>query len=65
MGQKTSDGTEPEDHHIAARRETLTIPRHNPATQQMLVVGKRREEAEAKLQQRLLKSKRAPETPAE
>ncbi|MBT2586526.1 hypothetical protein [Arthrobacter sp. ISL-95] len=65
MVQKPSEGTEPADHQIAAKRETLTIPRHNPATQQMLVVGKRREAAEAKLQQRLLKPKQAPETTAD
>ncbi|MDR6989137.1 hypothetical protein J2Y66_003652 [Paenarthrobacter nitroguajacolicus] len=61
MVQKQSDGTMPSTHQVPAEREARTVPLHNPATQQMLVVGKRREEAEAKLEQRLHKSKQMPE----
>ena len=66
MGQKPSEGTELANHPVAAKPEAgRSIPQHNPATQQMLVVGKRREEAEAKLQLRLLKPTGSPKTPAD
>lgn len=34
-------------------QDVQRLPLHNPATQQMLILGKRREAAEAKLEQRL------------
>lgn len=41
------------------RREWLPLHQHNPVTEQLLLVGKRRETAEAQLQQRLLERRPA------
>lgn len=44
---------EPEDRERSAGPKSVPLSLHNPVTQQMVVVGKRREAAEALLAERL------------
>lgn len=54
MDQNTSDGrSQPEGHKQAFEPNRLPWIQHNPVTQQMLIVAKRRETAEALLAKRL------------
>lgn len=62
MVQQSSRKPLPGERPTAVPQDLQRLPLHNPATQQMLIVGKRREAAEAKLEQRL-RAKNTPVTP--
>ncbi|MDR6685395.1 hypothetical protein J2Y41_000948 [Arthrobacter sp. 1088] len=56
MSQTTTpaSGSEPQAGSRDGRSERSPLHLHNPVTERMLLVGKRRETAESQLQQRLL-----------
>ncbi|NWL12161.1 hypothetical protein DM793_12805 [Paenarthrobacter nitroguajacolicus] len=53
MVKQSSRQPVPGERPAAVPQGMQRLPLHNPATQQMFIVGKRREAAEAKLEQRL------------
>ncbi|YCK79767.1 hypothetical protein M1D89_01690 (plasmid) [Arthrobacter sp. D3-18] len=57
--KESAAGVAAERHHRVKVEAHVPIVRHNPVTEQLVVVGRRREQAEAKLDERLRASKAA------
>lgn len=53
MSQTPEPSETPEPHPQTERQKHVPLLSRNPATQQLLIMGKRREAAEAKLEERL------------